>query len=80
MFENPRLRRTELGFMLFALGEYGVWLSVMVYAFQHGGRHADSLAGLVAYAGAVVAASAVTFTRPAQASALAPRLSIDGRS
>jgi MFS family permease len=115
----------ELGFVLFALGEYGVWLAVMVYAYQHGGTTNAALiatlqlvpaavvaplvarvtdrrggphmllvgyvlqtasvlgtaagmllgapSGLV-YAGAVVAASAVTFTRPAQASALATQV------
>jgi MFS family permease len=112
----------EFGFVLFALGEYGVWLAVMVYAFERGGttnaaliaalqlvpaaivapvvaRITDRRGGLqmllvgyvlqaaaiaetaaamlthsstsVVYAGAVVTASAVTFTRPAQASALA---------
>ncbi len=125
ILENPRLRRMELGFVLFALGEYGVWLSVMVYAFQHGGttnaaliatlqlvpaaavaplvaRVTDRRGGLhmlrvgyilqaasvlgtaaamlahssswMVYAGAVVAASAVTCTRPAQASALASQV------
>jgi MFS family permease len=115
----------EFGFVLFALGEYGVWLSVMVYAFEHGGttnaaliatlqlapaavvapavaRVTDRRGGLhmlrvgyilqaasvigtaaamlahspswVVYAGAVVMASAVTCTRPAQASALATQV------
>ncbi|HET9718916.1 MAG TPA: cyclic nucleotide-binding domain-containing protein [Solirubrobacteraceae bacterium] len=122
VLENPRLRRMELGFVLFALGEYGVWLSVTVYAYQRGGttnaaliatlqlvpaaivaplvarvteRRGGSsmlLAGYVLQAGAVLgtaaavlagapawaaygcavmAACAVTFTRPAQAAALA---------
>lgn len=125
VLENPRLRRIELGFVLFALGEYGVWLAVMVYAYLHGGTTNAALiatlqlvpAALVAtpvatitdrrgglqmllvgyvlqaaavtataaamleaappwivYAGAMVAASAVTVTRPAQASALATQV------
>src|SRR5579875_911776 len=125
VLENRRLRRMELGFVLFSLGEYGVWLAVMVYAFQHGGttnaaliatlqllpaagvaplisRVTDRRGGLhmllvgyvlqaaavlgtaaamlahapvwAVYAGAVLAASAVTFTRPAHASALATQV------
>ncbi len=116
--------RMELAFSGFNLAEYGVWVSVLIYAYERGGAletaaaavaqllpagllapvlaravdrrgaactlrrgywwQAGALAttaalllsgapGLLVYAAAIVAASAVTMTRPAQA-ALAPRL------
>ncbi len=34
---NPRLRRAELAFLGFGIAEYGVWVAVLVYAFQRGG-------------------------------------------
>jgi MFS family permease len=121
---EPRLRRVQCAFLAFAAAEYGVWVAVLVYAYERGGA---TLAGLIAaiqlipaaavaplatnltermrrdaalrlgyatlalslsvtafvlligapsvivYAGAVVAASAVTLIRPAQ-SALLPDL------
>jgi hypothetical protein len=121
---NPSLRRVELAFLGFGTAEYGVWVAVLVYAYERGGttlaaaiaviqlvpaaivaplaaRMVDRngsvfvlrigyvvqalsigftagmmLLGAAApatYAGAVVAACAVTMTRPAQA-ALFPRL------
>lgn len=120
---NPPLRRVELAFAGFNAAEYGVWVAMLVYAFDQGGAttagivavaqllpaaliapvaagRADddpalmltwgyaiqatamaATAGVLAldappeaaYACAVVAASAVTLTRPAQA-ALLPTL------
>jgi hypothetical protein len=121
---NPRLRRVELAFLAFGAAEYGVWVAVLVYAYQRGGagmsaaiaviqlvpaavvapfgarlaEHRGAAVALrlgyfvqvlsigacatamlldapspVAYAGAIVAASAVTLTRPAQG-ALLPSL------
>lgn len=121
---NPSLRRVELAFLGFGAAEYGVWVAVLVYAYQRGGttlaaaiavlqlipaavvapvaaRMVDRRGpafvlrvgyivqalsmGLTAammllgalpaatYAGAVVAACAVTLTRPAQG-ALFPSL------
>ena len=118
------MRRVEVAFLGFGMAEFGVWVAVLVYAFQRGGTTASALiaaiqllpAALVAplaarlieirgapsvlfggylaqaasiaatavllaggapaafvYAGAVIAASAVTVTRPAQA-ALLPAL------
>jgi MFS family permease len=118
------LRRIEVAFLGFSCAEHGVWVAMIVYAYQQGGtseagaiavvqllpaavvapwasRLADRRGGAVglwtgyvaqalgmgatafllfadapapaAYAGAVVAASAVTLTRPAQA-ALLPTL------
>jgi hypothetical protein len=34
---NPSLRRVEGAFLGFSCAEYGVWLSVLVYAYQRGG-------------------------------------------
>jgi MFS family permease len=123
---NPVLRRVELAFAGFNAAEYGVWVAMLVYAYEQGGATtagvvavaqllpavgvapvaagmADRNPGRVlalgyavqaaamaataillavdappgtAYGGAIVAASAVTLTRPAQA-ALLPTL-VDG--
>jgi MFS family permease len=121
---NPHLRRVELAFLGFGCAEFGVWVAVLVYAFERGGtttaaviavvqllpaavvaplasrlvdRHGAAVAlrngylwqalslgvaalallldapAVVVYAGAVLAASAVTLTRPAQG-ALLPAL------
>jgi cyclic nucleotide-binding protein len=120
---SRRLRDVELAFLGFGVAEYGVWVAVLVYAFQHGGTSqsgviavvqllpAAALAPVVArladrrsafalragylaqaltvgmtasamllhapplltYLGAILAASAVTVTRPAQG-ALLPSL------
>jgi hypothetical protein len=118
---TPGLRRLELAFLGFGAAEYGVWVTVLVYAYQRGGtptaatiavvqlvpaaivaplaaRLVDRRGGavmirigyvaqagamgltatsvvlgapaVVVYAGAVLAASAVTMTRPAQAAVL----------
>jgi hypothetical protein len=115
---NPSLRRVELAFLGFGAAEYGVWVAVLVYAYQRGGTTVTAAiavlqlipAAIVAplaaqmmarrgpssvlrigytvqalavgftatmmlvgtvpaatYTGAVIAASAVTLTRPAQA-------------
>jgi MFS family permease len=126
---NPRLRRVEIAFLAFACAEYGVWVAMLVYAYQQGGTTASAVVAVAqllpaavvapiaggladrrgaahalwmgyvlqavvvgatatllllaalsaaAYAGAIVAASAVTLTRPAQG-ALLPSL-VDDRA
>src|SRR5689334_8868516 len=121
---NRGLRRVELAFLGFGIAEFGVWVAVLVYAYQHGGTTVTAAIALlqllpaaivapltatladrrggavglrigyvtqtiaigfsavasllhapppVVYGGAVIAASAVTLTRPAQ-SALLPVL------
>lgn len=45
MLENGVLRRIELSFLAFGAAESGVWLAVLVYAFQRGGA---TLAGVIA--------------------------------
>jgi MFS family permease len=126
---NPALRRVEAAFLGFGCGENGVWVSILVYAYERGGtalaaaiaviqllpaaavaplasRITDRRGGAVglwvgylaqavsiaatgalllagapsvaAYAAAVIAACAVTFTRPAQG-ALLPTLVGDPR-
>ncbi len=42
---NPSLRRAEAAFLGFSCAEYGVWVSVLVYAYQRGGT---SLAAAIA--------------------------------
>jgi MFS family permease len=124
LLADRRIRGVELAFLGFGMAEYGVWVSVLVYAYERGGSTVAALvavaqlvpAGIVAplaarttdrrggatvlyhgyafqaltlsatslllfegapdmfvYAAAVLAASAVTVTRPAQA-ALLPML------
>jgi hypothetical protein len=34
---NSRLRRVELAFLGFGAAEYGVWVAVLVHAYQLGG-------------------------------------------
>jgi MFS family permease len=121
LLRDSRIRAVELAFGGFNMAEYGVWVSVLVYAYERSGvtvaaviavaqllpaavfaplaaRTADRRGGAVAlragywlqagllaitsslllagapaalaYAGAILAASAVTITRPAQASLL----------
>ena len=45
--DDPVLRRLQLGLAFFSLAEYGGWLVLLVYAFDHGGT---TEAGLVAFA------------------------------
>jgi hypothetical protein len=124
LLDNPRIRSLELAFSGFNMAEYGVWVSVLVYAYEHGGVDVTAVVAvaqllpagflapllarsverwgagpalrtgywlqsgalaatagfmlgdvpqLLVYAPAIVAASAVTLTRPAQA-ALVPGL------
>jgi MFS family permease len=124
VFATPSLRRVETAFLAFTAAEYGVWVAVLVLAYERGGTTMAAVIAVVqlapaalvapaaarlvdawgpgrllttslvlqtlallatgavctlalppglAYAGAVLAASAVTLTRPAQAT-LVPRL------
>lgn len=56
VLRSRRLRRLELAFVLFALGEFGVWLAVMVYAYQHGGTTTAALIATLQLVPAAVAA------------------------
>lgn len=39
------LRRLEVAYLLFAVAEFGTWVAVLVFAYQHGGA---ALAGVAA--------------------------------
>ncbi|MFN2545017.1 MAG: MFS transporter [Actinomycetota bacterium] len=40
VLRNPDLRRSELAFAGFALAEYGTWVAILVYAYEHAGGSA----------------------------------------
>jgi hypothetical protein len=46
-FENPVLRRVGFAYALFGAAEFGVWITLLVFAFGHGGPSASTLMVLV---------------------------------
>ncbi|HEV3310706.1 MAG TPA: hypothetical protein VG815_09325, partial [Chloroflexota bacterium] len=46
-FENPVLRRVGFAYSLFGSAEFGVWITLLVFAYGHGGPSASTLMVLV---------------------------------
>ncbi len=46
-FENPVLRRVGFAYALFGAAEFGVWITLLVFAYGHGGPNAGMLMVLV---------------------------------
>ena len=46
-FENPVLRRVGFAYALFGAAEFGVWITLLVFAYGHGGPSASMLMVLV---------------------------------
>ncbi len=46
-FENPVLRRVGFAYALFGAAEFGVWITLLVFAYGHGGPSASLLMVLV---------------------------------
>lgn len=72
---NPRLRRVELAFLNFGSAEYGVWVAVLVYAYQRGGATLSAAIAVLQLLPAAVVAPIAAAVADRRGGAFALRLS-----
>jgi hypothetical protein len=72
---NPRLRRVELAFLNFGCAEYGVWVAVLVYAYQRGGATLSAAIAVLQLLPAAIVAPIAAAVADRRGGAFALRLS-----